>query len=256
MQAAWRPPVLGLAGIATAVSLWQVVASLNTGFGANIPSVPDTARTLFQLAGTASFWATTGATLGLWAIGMAVVVVVALPLGVVIGSSPTVRTYTASTVDFLRSIPHVALLPVALVMLGSKSSMVIVMILIGAVWPLLVQTISGIDSVDPVTKDTSRVLRLSRWEAFRHILVPGAMPYIATGLRLSASLALIVTVVAGMLAGTPGIGQSIVRAEEGFQLAELYVYVLTVGALGLLVNAAFQALERRLLHWQQLGGTP
>lgn len=249
MNTTIRRSLLAVLGVLIALGIWQGFATRSQV----LPTVPETFTKMIQLAQTGPFWTSVAQTLGLWAFGMAMVVLIALPLGAFIGTFPRVRAYTRSTIDFLRSIPHIALLPVALVMLGSGQSMVTVMVIIGAVWPLLIQTISGIDSVDSVTRDSSRVMKLNLWEEFRHVLIPGAMPYVATGLRLSASLALIIVIVSGMLAGTPGLGLSLVHAEEGFQLAELYVYVIVVGLIGLALNAVFQATENRMLHWQNIG---
>lgn len=248
-----RRTLLGAVGVLLALLVWQVAASGASSGQKVFPTATEVAASAAASFVTVEFWATLAETAWLWLVGMICVIAVAIPVGVVMGTSRPIREWTASTVDFLRSIPHVALLPVALVILGSHQSMVTVMVVIGAVWPLLIQTIAGVASVDPVTTDSARTMRLGWRYRFFDVLVPGAMPYVATGLRLSASLTLIIVVVSGMLAGTPGLGLSIARAQEGFKPTELYVYVFVVGALGLLLNGLFALLEGRLLRWQNMG---
>lgn len=253
MPDSMRKAVLAITGMGIAAVAWHLFAVRAGGADAGLPTIPEVLSGATDILGQGAFWRAVADTLWLWLIGMAAVIVIAVPLGVLIGSSPTLRLYTASTIDFFRSVPGVALLPIALVLLGTSHLMVTFMVLFSALWPLLIQTISGIDSVDPVTLDSSAVMHLSWSERFWHILLPGAMPYVTTGLRISASLALILVVVSGMLAGTPGLGLSLVQAEEGFQVAELYVYVIACGVLGLVINAAFRGLETRTLKWQTVG---
>jgi len=244
---------LGALGFALAILGWSAAAAVAAGGPRAFPGPIDVLNALSALSATTGLWQVILATLGLWLLGMAAVVVLAIPVGAAIGASRTLRLWTRTTIDGMRSVPQVALIPVVLIILGTGPAMVVAMVVLAAVWPLLVQTIAGVQSIDSVTKDSARIMRLSHLQTFREIYLPGAMPFVATGLRLSSALALILVVVSGMLAATPGLGLALIQSQEAFRTADLYAYILVVGLLGVALNAAFQRLERHLLRWQSHG---
>lgn len=181
--------------------------------------------------------------------GWAIAVAVALPLGIVLGVSRRAEWALSPVVRFGMATPSVMLLPLAIVVFGLGDSMNIFVVAIGCVWTILVSTIAGVRSVDRVALLSARSMRLSRLNAFRYVLVPGASPQIVAGLRVSLGIALIVMVSSELFAAAEGVGRFILSSQQAFRFLDVWAGIFLVGALGLIVNVAFGAGERRLLRW-------
>jgi ABC-type nitrate/sulfonate/bicarbonate transport system permease component len=200
---------------------------------------------------TGAFWQALLDTASAWALGLAIAVVAGLVLGVAIGSLRGLRAATASTIEFLRPIPSVALIPVAVLLYGARFASSLVLVVYAAFWPVLVQVIHGVADVDPVARDTALSYRLTRWTKIRYLLLPTGLPYIMTGIRLSAAVALILAITAELVIGAPGLGNEIGAAMAGSAVATMYALILVVGLFGVAVNLAFRWIERRALAWHR-----
>lgn len=214
--------------------------------------LPPTSRILAELAAEAAgprLWTAVGNTLVTWAIGLTIAVVAAVVAGVVIGSVPFLRAATASTIEFLRPIPSVAWIPAAIVLYGPVRAGTLLVVVYAAFWQMLVQVLHGVVDVDPVARDTARSYRLGRWARVRWLVWPTAMPYAVTGLRLAATVALILTVTGELFIGTPGLGQEILLAAGGDRAALTYALVVVTGLLGVAANVLFRAVEQRGMAW-------
>jgi ABC-type nitrate/sulfonate/bicarbonate transport system permease component len=113
------------------------------------------------------------------------------------------------------------------------------------------QTVAGVHDTDPVARDTARSYGMGHAEIMLRVTLPGAMPFIGTAMRVAAPAALVVAVVAGLLGGGPGLGQSIYQAQAAGDFPVLYALVLVLGLLGLVFQGATRLAERRLLHWHE-----
>src|SRR5690606_25621019 len=153
-----------------------------------------------------SFWAALGETLLTWGIGLAISLIAGVVLGVVIGSSAFLREFTASTIEFLRPVPSVALIPGAVLLLGTGMQSTLLLVIYASFWQVLIQVLAGVQDVDPVASDTSRSYRFSALTRVRTVVWPTTLPYAMTGLRLAASVALILTVTGELLISFDGIG--------------------------------------------------
>lgn len=191
------------------------------------------------------------ATLAAWAIGLAVAVAVAVPIGVILGSSW--RSYLASTaaIELLRPIPSVALIPLAILLLGRGLDMKVLLVAYASVWPILFNAIYGVREVDPLARDSGRAFGLGRAAVLWHIVLPAASPFIATGVRVSASIALILAISAELIAGgTQGLGiWMLAKSQTGVPRELLYAGIAVAGLLGLGLNALLATGERRLFAW-------
>jgi ABC-type nitrate/sulfonate/bicarbonate transport system permease component len=143
----------------------------------------------------------------------------------------------------------VAILPLVLLIYGTTLQMKLVLIAFGTVWPLLIQVLYGVRAVDPVVSDTARSFRMGRRRRVGLVVLPSAAPYIATGLRVGAVSALILSIVTELVGGAAGLGFEISRAELAADYPKLYALVLVSGLLGLALNALMEWPERRVLHW-------
>jgi ABC-type nitrate/sulfonate/bicarbonate transport system permease component len=132
---------------------------------------------------------------------------------------------------------------------GTRSSLTIALGAFAAALPLLFQAMYGIVDVDPVALETGRVFRMGWLVRMRWIVLPSCAPYLATGLRISASVALIHVVTGEYVVGVPGLGQKVLAAQSGAAYGQMYAWIVVTGLVGLLVNLAFHAIERRYLSW-------
>ncbi|GGM47887.1 ABC transporter permease [Dactylosporangium sucinum] len=245
----WRQPALGLAGLAFVVALVEVLPRVGAVDRRFLPPFSTIARSLGGALADGGFWTALGQTLRGWALGLAIAMLAGIVLGVVIGSVPLLRALTASTIEFLRPIPSVALIPLVVLIYGSQLQSALVLVVYAAFWQVLVQVLYGVADVDPVVRDTARSYRFSRWAVVRTVVWPTALPYVVTGFRLAAAVALILEITAELIIGVPGLGRSIGVAQSSGAVAETYALVIVVGVVGVLVNASARAVERRVLRW-------
>jgi ABC-type nitrate/sulfonate/bicarbonate transport system permease component len=159
------------------------------------------------------------------------------------------RRVTASTIEFLRPIPSVALIPVAVLLFGSSMRSTLLLVVYATVWQVLVQVIAGAHDVDPVARETAVSFRFRRLTQLHRVVWPSALPSTMTGLRLGASVALILTVTGELIIGSPGIGKLLAVAQSSGSVDLMYALVLVTGLLGVTVNLAARSLERAVLHW-------
>jgi ABC-type nitrate/sulfonate/bicarbonate transport system permease component len=189
-------------------------------------------------------------TLGRIFSGFALAALVAVPLGLLMGSIPFVYRLLEPITEFIRPIPSSAYIPVAILFLGIGNEMKVFVIFLACLFPILLNTYGGVRGIDPVLIDTGRTFGVSRIKALWQIVLPAAMPSIMTGMRISLGIALIVSVVAEMIAGNSGIGYFILDMQRVFRVPEMFAGIFTLGILGFAINFIFLKIEGRLLHWR------
>ncbi len=238
-----------LAFIAAAVALWQIVVVVGI-LPADAVAPPTTVvMALGGLITTPAFWVSVGGTAVDWGVGTAIALMIAVPIGLLLGASNLLYRMFRVTIDFLRTVPPVALLPLALLLYGATSSMAILLVVLGSMWPVLLQSMYGVHQVDPVMRDVASSYRLSRRDRVVRVIIPSAAPFIATGIRVAATIGLLLAVGAEMLGGAPGLGSAITTAQQATDVPGLYARVVVVALLGVALNLAMLTLERRVLSW-------
>jgi len=245
----WQRWWLGVAGLGGFLVLLEVVPRSGLVPERYLPPTSRIAGALADELGQASFWRALGDTLEGWAIGLAVAVAAGVGLGLLIGSVPALRAATASTIEFLRPIPSVALIPLAVLLFGTDLRSKLLLVVYASFWQVLVQVLSGAQDVDPVAMDTAHSYRLGRWARVRHVVWPTTLPYAVTGFRLAAAVALVLAITAELIIGSPGLGKEIAVAQTSGAVPAMYALVVVAGLLGVGVNLAARALERRVLAW-------
>ncbi len=183
--------------------------------------------------------------------GWALAVVVGGSLGVLVGRSRVVSDIIDPALQFLRAIPGPALIPIFIILLGTEATMRVSLIAFGSVWPILLNTIEGVRTVDPVQIDTARSFQLPFMARMRRIVLPAAMPKIMAGMRVSLSLSVILMVVSELVASTNGIGYRILNAQMMLLLTDMWCGMLLLALLGYGLNATFLQVERRVLAWHR-----
>lgn len=182
--------------------------------------------------------------------GFALAVVVAVPLGLLMGSISLVYRLLEPITEFVRPIPSSAYIPIAILFLGIGNEMKIFVVFLACLFPILLNTYSGVRGIDPVLVDTGRTFGLSRLKALWQIVLPAALPSILTGMRISLGIALIVAVVAEMITGNSGIGYFILDMQRIFRVPEMFAGIFTLGLLGFVINFAFLKIEQHFLRWR------
>lgn len=169
--------------------------------------------------------------------------------GVLLGLLPRFEEAVRPILEFLRSTPGVALLPIATMFLGIGDGMKVFMIALASMWPILLNTIDGVRSVEPVLLRMARSYRLTLADRIRFIYVPNAAPQVFAGARLSLSIAAVVMVVTEMI-GTPGgIGYFVLDSQRTFKVLNMWSGIVMLGVLGYLLNLGFRIVEARVLDW-------
>lgn len=246
-----HPALLGVAGPAGLLLVMELAPRLGLIDDRFLPPASRVLAALATEAGTAAFWTALGDTMLAWALGLAIAAGAGVLAGVVIGSVPVLRALTASTVEFLRPIPSVALIPLAVLLYGTDLGSTLVLVCYAAFWQVLVQVLYGVADVDPVAFETARSFRFSAWARIRYVLWPTALPYVFTGVRLAASVALVLAITAELVIGSPGLGREIAVAQASDAVPTMYALIVVTGVLGVLINLLARTGERRLLAWHQ-----
>jgi ABC-type nitrate/sulfonate/bicarbonate transport system permease component len=239
-----------LGGVVLVLVLLELVIRLEILPSRFLPPPTVVVATLFTELGTANAWWATLDTLRGWAIGLGLAALIAVPLGLLLGSSEFAYRATRPIVEFLRPVPSVALIPLVFLLFGRNlGDGKIFLAVFAAVWPLLIQTIYGVRNVLPTQLDPARSFQIRRRDVALRVVLPSALPYLATGVRISSTVSLILVLTGEIVINAGGIGEQINLAREGGAVAVMYAFVVLSGILGLLLNTIFAQLERRLLRW-------
>lgn len=242
-----RRRALGLLGVAGALAGYEV---LTRAFFAptHVPPFSTVLPALVDLLGQRRVYDALLSTLVTVATGVGIALVAGVLLGMVIGLTPYLWRVVGSTLDFLRPVPSIVLIPV-LVLLLDVGQISVLLVAVSCFWVVLFQALYGIRDLDPVAHDTARSFGLGPFARAVHLTWPVMLPYLATGLRLVTGIALALAVTAGLVMGGDGIGDLIWRAQQGTQVADMYALVVLTGLLGIALDALARAAERRALRW-------
>jgi ABC-type nitrate/sulfonate/bicarbonate transport system permease component len=189
-------------------------------------------------------------TVGRFLQGYLLSVALGVSLGILLGYFRFFHGLLAMLIEFLRPMPSVAIIPVAILTLGIGDAMIVAVTVYASVWPILINAIDGVRSIENVLIDTGRTFGLSQRQILWRIILPAASPYIVTGLRVGLSIALILVTTAEMIAGSKGLGFFILDEERSMNSAVMYGGILCVAALGYLLNRIFLAVEGRMMKWR------
>jgi len=185
-----------------------------------------------------------GASVGRMLTGWTAAVILGISLGILLGRSPVARDFVNPLVQFGRSVPPVVLIPVYYLLFPDATIRHVVLIVTGAIWPVLLNTITGVRGIDPALLDTVRVLKVGPVRRLGGVLLPAAAPTILTGLRISLAIALLLTVVSEMFGATEGLGYALLDAQQHFDTTAMWAWIVPIAVLGNLGHAALNGLSR------------
>jgi len=247
----WQTRLSGFLLLGALLVLWQVSAI----YWVASPNWPPVTRIGVAIAaglGSGELADVFGSSLYRMLTGYAIGTAAAVVLGLAMASVRVVHAALEPAVELLRPIPLPAIIPPLILLLGVDDAMKIFVVAFAAFFPVLVNTVAGVRAVDPVAVNVARTFGYRRLRTTLRVVLPASLPYILAGMRISLALALIVTVVAEMIAGSAGIGYYIMTMQYALRPGDMYAAIFLLAALGYALNRGFLAIERRILHWYHL----
>lgn len=231
------------------LALWQAAFSMNVVSHLVLPSPVAVASALAEHTWNGDLPKALFETSLSWFAGLSIALIVGGVLGLAIGSNHWALQSTRFIVDFLRSVPAVVLIPLALLLYGASLKMKLTIIVFACTWDMLVQALYAVRQVDPVALDALRAFNLSRYNAFKALHLPSALPFLTTGVRLAAIHALLLSIGVELVGGVPGLGQELFLAGQVVNgMPTMLAYVGVAGIAGMLLNEALAALDKKLLY--------
>lgn len=240
----------GVAFLAALLALWEALSRAGAIPAVYLPAPSAIGAVLADQLRQGTLWAPLGGTVRRVVAGWLSATALGVVLGAAIGLNRTARELLVPTLEFIRPLPASALVPAIVLLLGLSEPMVLAVVVLGTIWPVLLETVHGFESADPTLLEAVRLLRLSPWRTLVHVRLPNAVPHILAGARVGIALALILTVVAEMLSSRPGLGFGILLAARSFQAPAVFAGVAWLGLIGIATNQAMVVLETRWLRWR------
>lgn len=184
-------------------------------------------------------------------LGLAISIVLGIGTGILLGLSPFLSNMASPVLQFLRYLPTVALLPLAIQLFGIGIGMHVLIIVLGALWPILLNTMDGVRGINPSYRDVARSTRIRRIDWIFRIVLPAASPQIFAGIRASLAVAVVLMVASELLGSYAGIGFFILESQRQFSIPEMWSGMILLGVIGYLLNVTFAIVEHFTLAWHR-----
>jgi sulfonate transport system permease protein len=236
-----------LVSLAVALGLWELAAQNVDPVLFTSPSKVAVAAYKMVLSG--ELWIYLWPSLVVLAIGFAFAVVLGIGIGLLLARFWVLDVALNVYITFLYSIPSVALVPLIVLWAGFDTTAKVIILFLFAFFPMVINTYQGVKSVDPKLLEVGRAFRCSERQLWAHIVIPAALPFIVTGLRLALGRALIGMVLADLYTAISGIGYLIVRTASTYQVDKMFVPIVTLGLLGVTFTALLRLMEKYVAPW-------
>jgi len=252
----WRrlePMAYSAASIAVLLIVWEVLpraVDISAGTKLFFTTPSHVVGTLWSMFATGSIWAPLGVSAGAFALGLGIAIVVALPLGVLLGRSATLSALFDPFITAFNATPRLVFLPLVMLWFGLGLWSKVVIVFIGALFPLLINTYEGVRNADKLLINVVRSFGADEWAVARLVVVPNALPYIMVGLRLAVGRAILGVVVAEFFGSTEGLGVVMVRAASSYHVDVVFAGLIVFAALSLAMTAMVKLVEDRLQRWR------
>jgi NitT/TauT family transport system permease protein len=238
--------------IAALAAIWEIFPRLGIVDATFLPPLSEVLVAWWQLAASGELLQHVEASLVRSMSGFGLAIVASIPLGLVIGWYKPVATLLNPLLELFRNTAALALLPVFVLILGLGETSKIAIIFYACAWPILLNTISGVRTVDPLLIKSARSLGLGPLRLFQKVVLPAAVPTIFTGIRLAGAFSILILIAAEMVGAKAGLGYLINYAQYNFAVPDMYAGIITISAIGLVVNQLLLAVERRFSTWRTL----
>jgi NitT/TauT family transport system permease protein len=236
--------------IAALAAIWEVLPRLGVVDATFLPPLSEVLVAWWQLVASGELLQHIEASMVRSLSGFGLAIAAAIPLGLVIGWYKPVATLLNPLLELFRNTAALALLPVFVLILGLGETSKIAIIFYACTWPILLNTISGVRTVDPLLIKSARSLGLGPLRLFQKVVLPAAVPTIFTGIRLAGAFSILILIAAEMVGAKAGLGYLINYAQYNFAVPDMYAGIITISAIGLVVNQLLLAVERRFSTWR------
>lgn len=247
---AGRDRLLGVLSPVLLLALWEIAA--RTGFIDTrfFPAPSTIFGTMVTLAKSGELWANTWASLQRLFWGFLVGGVPALALGIVMGLYRPLRAIFDPLIAATYPVPKSALLPLILLIFGLGEASKVAMVAIGVFFPIVINTVTGVREINPIYLDVGRNFQASRWQVFTTIALPGALPFIMTGIKLGVGMGLLLIAIAEMVGANNGLGYMIWNAWQIMSVEAMYIGLLMIALIGFIFSSLLNEVERRVVPWK------
>jgi len=232
------------------LALWEIAPRVGLVDAVFLPPFSTVVDALGDLVVSGRLADHLGASLSRAVTGFAVALLVAVPLGVVIGWYRSVSVLLNPILEMFRNTAVLALLPVFVLVLGIGETSKVALVIYASVFPILLNTISGVRTVDPLLVKSARSLGLPTYRLFQKVILPAAVPTIFTGIRMAAASSVLVLIAAEMVGAKAGLGYLITASQLNFQIPNMYAGIVAISVVGLVFNGVLVAVEHRLSRWR------
>jgi NitT/TauT family transport system permease protein len=252
----WRnlePALLGAGSILLVLLAWQLlpyVITISAGTKLFFTTPSRIAATLWDMFATGEIWMPLGVSASAFAIGLAMAIGIGLPLGVLLGRSRTLNAMLDPFITAFNATPRLVFLPLLLLWFGLGLWSKVVIVFIGALFPILINTYEGVRNSDKILINVVRSFGAKEWDIARLVVVPNALPYIVAGLRLAIGRAVLGVVVAEFFGSEEGLGVIMVRAASSYHVDVVFAGVIVFAALSLAMTSLVKMIENRLSRWR------
>ena len=242
----------GVCLVAALLGLWEASVRWGMVESDNWPAFSAVLVSFVRGIATGELIEVLGSSLWRMARGYAAGCVLAVAMGAALAMLPPLRRTLQPLIELLRPIPAPAIIPPLMFLLGVDDGLKIFVVAFAVFFPVFINTMSGVASVDTVYLQVARTFALSRPGVLWRVVLPASLPHILAGMRISLALALIVTVVVELTAGSQGIGHYVMSMQFASRAADMYAAIVLLTAAGYVLNRAFVAFEARVIHWSRL----
>ncbi|MFK8081096.1 MAG: ABC transporter permease [Granulosicoccus sp.] len=249
-----QPVTIALLSLSVGVFVWYLASEFNVNWFINFENVPGPGSVFMAFIGhlqTEIFYTHIGVSLRRILISYSLAVVLGICIGVLMGRSRLVKQFVMPYIEVVRPIPAVAWIPLAILMWPTEESSIIYITFLGALFPIVLNTLHGVEQTPEVLVRASQSLGASRWGIFRHVVLPGALPSIAAGLAIGMGVSWFSLLAGEIISGQYGIGYFTWNAYSLINYQDIVVGMLVIGFLGTGCTLAIKLITRPMLHWQK-----
>lgn len=244
---------VGTVGLVALAAAWQLLPELGVVDKTFVPPFSEVVSAWWHLLKEGTLWHDTKASLIRAMGGFAIAVAIGVPLGLLIGWYRLVAEVLNPVLELFRNTAALSLLPVFILIMGIGESSKIAFVAYACIWPVLLNTISGVESVDPLLVKSARSLGFGSFRTFQKVVLPAAVPTIFTGIRLAGSFSLLVLIAAELVGANSGLGFLITYSQQNFAIPNMYAAIITISMIGIVLNQALLLLERHFSTWRSAG---
>jgi ABC-type nitrate/sulfonate/bicarbonate transport system permease component len=242
--------VYGVGAVVLVLALWQIVAALRIKPAIILPGPTDVILAFRQLFASTTIWADLATSGKELLYGLVLATLVGLPLGLLIGWYRRMSYAASPLINFLYATPRIALTPLLIIWLGIGQTSKIAIVFLMAIFPILINTASGVQNLDPAVLRVARCFGAGDLQIFRTIALPGSVPFIISGLRLAVGQALIGVFVAELSGATHGVGMLMNNAGQQFQTSVVFAGLIIFAITGVVLTGLLRAVEQRFAAWR------